>query len=190
MRNWIGLLALALPLCGQGLDLKFLDKYADKAGNVVTITLDENLLRLGTSVLSLANDRDARDLKDAVSGLRSITVRSFEFDKDGEVSAADVGAITRQLAGWSQVVSVREKGENTGVWLKAGAKDIGGLVIVTHQPRQLTVVSIEGNIDLEKLGRLSGKMGIPDIPTGRKPVPAPKAPPAKDNPDQDNEEIQ
>jgi hypothetical protein len=183
MRYAIAALALVLPLCGQGLDLKFLDKYADKASNVVTVTLDEALMRLGLSVLNLSGDKDARELKEAVSGLRSITVRSFEFDKDGEVPPSEIAAITRQLSGWSQIVSVRERGETTGIWLKHGTKDLGGLVIVTHQPRELTVVSIEGNIDLEKLGKLKGKMGIPDINVGKQPTPKP----AKDK---DEEEFQ
>ena len=169
MRYGTFLLCLTLPVFGQGVDLSVLDKYADKTEERTTITLDENLLRLGCGLLGMSGDKDARDAQDICKGLKSITVRSFTFDKDGMVAQADVNAIYRQLQGWSKIVESMSKKEQTGIWLKTGDKSMGGLVIVSNEPRELTVVSIQGSIDLEKLNKLkrAHALGLEDIPTGK-----------------------
>jgi hypothetical protein len=40
---------------------------------------------------------------------------------------------------------------------------IGGLAIISAEPRQLTLVNIIGPIDLEKLSQLQGQLGIPKL---------------------------
>jgi len=184
------LLLLTLPVFGQGIDLSMLDKYADKTDEVTTITLDENLMRLGAALLGMSGDKDARDAQDIIKGLKSITIRSFTFDKDGVVAQADVDAIIRQLKGWSQIVEVREKHQHTGIWLKTGDKSVGGLVIVSHEPRELTVVSIQGSIDLEKLNRLRAAhaLGLEDIPTGKQETGKKPASGEKHDPPEEQEE--
>lgn len=157
------LVVMAVPMVfGQGLDLKFLDRLADKTDEVVTVTLDESLLRMGASLLG--GSKDAADVRGVITGIKSITVRSFKFEKEGEYGKSDLDSIYGQLKGWSQVVEAREKGERTGVWLlRPSDKKLGGVVIVAHSPKELTVVSIIGDVDMEKLGKLSGNFGIPEI---------------------------
>jgi len=162
MRCLVLVLMAAPVVFGQGLDLKFLDRLADKTDEVVTVTLDEGLLRMGAGLLGAS--KDASDIRGVIAGIKSITVRSFKFEKDGEYAKSDLDSIYGQLKGWSQVVESREKTERTGVWLlRPSDKKLGGIVIVTHAPKELTVVSIVGDIDMEKLSKLSGNLGIPDI---------------------------
>jgi len=37
------------------------------------------------------------------------------------------------------------------------------MAILTAEPRELTVVNIVGQIDMDKLGELSGKFGVPSV---------------------------
>jgi hypothetical protein len=43
---------------------------------------------------------------------------------------------------------------------------IGGLVVLSAEPRELRVVNIVGPVDLEKLASLEGQFGIPDLNLG------------------------
>jgi len=54
-----------------------------------------------------------------------------------------------------------------------------GLAVIASEPRQFTIVNIVGAIDLDKLHKLEGQLGVPklDIDTS-KAEPAPKAAPA------------
>lgn len=46
-----------------------------------------------------------------------------------------------------------------------------GVTIITAEPRQLTVVQILGDIDLDRLSGLSGQFGIPKLPKQLRPEP-------------------
>jgi hypothetical protein len=184
MRTILLFVAAGTLALGQGLDLKILDRFADKSEEQVNITLDENLLRLGTALLGAS--KEGAEAKEVVSGLKSINVRSYKFAAEGAYNAADLEPIWAQLKqpGWSQIVDAREKNQRSGIFLRTGAKDVGGIAIVTYAPREITVVSILGSIDVEKLGKLGGKFGIPEIDVKTKKPEPKKAEPAKKNEDE------
>jgi hypothetical protein len=150
---------------GQALDLKHLSRLADKASNVVDVTVDGSLLKLGAKFLS-ADDPDQAKIKKLVAELKGVYVRTFTFEKEGEYSEADITSIRKQLQspGWSRIVGVQSKkdGENAEVYLKTGAPG-GGLAIICANPKELTVVNIVGKIDLDELSELGGNLGVPKI---------------------------
>ena len=161
------------PLLAQDVKLPAdIDKLAAKASEVVDVSLDGPMLRLAGRFLS-NNDPDEAKVKSIVGGLKGIYVKSFEFEKEGEYSPSDLEEIRRQLhaPGWSRMVGVISKkgGENTEIYMRLDNDHIGGLVILAAEPKQLTVVNIVGNINLDDLGSLGGHFGIPDIETQKKP---------------------
>jgi Domain of unknown function (DUF4252) len=148
---------------GQALDLKNLDKLADKASDRVVVTLDGSLLKMAAKFLS--DDPDEVKIKKLVSGLKGIYVKTFEFEKEGEYSPSDITAIRKQLeSGWSRIVDVQSKkdGENAEIYLKTGTAD-GGLAIICAGAKELTIVNIVGKIDLDELSELGGNLGVPKI---------------------------
>jgi Domain of unknown function (DUF4252) len=143
-----------------------LDKLASKAVESVDVTLDGAMLKLAGRFLSDKDHGDGR-AKNIIAGLESISVRSFAFAKEGEYSPADVEAVRAQVqaAPWGRIVGVRNKeGENVDVYFKDGGEGkLGGIVIISAEPKQLTVVSIVGTIDPSQLGQLGGEFGIPKL---------------------------
>jgi len=182
VRHYAGLLpacAIACFLfagqCARGqnakLEINHLDALADKAAEVVDVTLDGPLLQLAARFMSDKRGSDEAAAKDFIQHLKGIYVKNFEFDKDGEYSQADVEDIRKQLHthAWQRTVEVRTRrgGENAEIYLMpgagTGADAIQGLAIISAEPRQLTVVNIVGPIDLDKLAELDGKMGMPHM---------------------------
>ncbi len=47
---------------------------------------------------------------------------------------------------------------------------IEGLVVIVAEPRSITVANVVGAMDLEKLKRLGGKLGVPKITINRRKV--------------------
>jgi hypothetical protein len=131
-------------------------KLADKAEEVVDVTLDPAMLGLASKFLS-DKDSDEKAAKKVVSGLKGIYVRSYTFAKEGEYSDADVELLRNQLRGpgWSCIVNVRSKKdhENAQVCFFSQNGTVAGLAIV----------NIAGFIDKEHLGLLEGQFGIPKI---------------------------
>lgn len=148
------------------LQLGSLDKFEARATDSVDVTLDGKLLELARAFLSSKKPKEAA-IKDVVAGLKGVYVKVFEFDKEGEYTAADLDTIRTQLRApaWTRMVGVKSKkeGENVEVFMTMTGSQIGGIAVISTEPKQLTVVNIVGTIDLEKLVQLSGHFGIPAI---------------------------
>lgn len=153
---------------GAKLQISQLDKLATKAENVVEVTLDKNLLQVAAKFLNSKNPQEAA-VKELVNKLEGVYVRVFEFDKPGEYQLSDIEPIRSQIttsAGWSKIVGVmsRREGQKVDVHLKTDSQGlIYGLAILAVEPKELVVVNIVGEIDLEKLRQLEGQFGIPKL---------------------------
>jgi hypothetical protein len=150
------------------LQISHLDKLASKAENVVEVTLDKKLLQVAAKFLNSKNPQEAA-VKELVNKLDGVYVRVFEFDKPGEYQLSDIEPIRAQItaaAGWSKIVGVmsRRDGQKVDVHLKADNQGlIYGLAILAVEPKELVIVNIIGEIDLEKLRQLEGQFGIPKL---------------------------
>jgi hypothetical protein len=159
--------AALAPLWAQEIRLPVnLDKLADKAEESTVVTLDKSMLQLIGKF-----DKDDRDTRKLIAGLDGIYVRSFEFAAEGDYSPADVEAVRSQIQSppWSRLVGVRSKrhGDNVDVYFKdAGNGQLGGIVVIAAEPRELTIVNIVGTLDLDRLADLGGDFGIPRLELG------------------------
>lgn len=168
-------MAVMLPLAAQELKLPAsFDKLSERASNVVDVNLDGPLLSLAARFLS-DKDPDEAKVRKLVSGLKSVMVKSFEFDRRGEYDDKDLDDLRAQLKGpgWSRIVGVRSKrdGENAEVFLKYDGTQVNGIAIIAADPKELTIVNVIGNINPDEIRDLSGHFGIPKIdnvkPNGR-----------------------
>ena len=158
--------AALLPAQLLQLRITGLDGLASKAKETVDITLDSNLLQMAGGFLAgNGKDKDAKDIKALLAGLKAITVRSYEFKEDGQYRIEDLEPIRAQLRtpGWSKIVSTQSKGEISEIYTRTEKGKMVGFAIIAAEPRELTVVAIEGSIDLNDLSKLKG-LGVPAIP--------------------------
>jgi hypothetical protein len=163
---WI-LFAAAIPaFAQQSFDFKLLDKLGANAAGSTNISLEGDTLKLAASVLGDANA--------SFKGLTAVHVRSFEFAKLNQYSEADLAPLRAYLKTpqWSKIVDVKEADGTSEIYLKPLPNDqLGGLAIISAEPKEVTVVFIEGVLNMSDLGKLSGNLGIPDItinPGGKK----------------------
>ena len=154
------------------------DKLAAKASEKVDLNFEGPMLTLASNFLR--DTGDEAQAKKIIQGLTAVVVKSFEFEKEGQYSEADLKALRAQLRSpeWSSVIDVREKTESVTVYMKGDGAKAQGIVVIAAEPRELTVVQLLGSIDPSMLGALSGQFGIPKMQFGGNPTPKPP-PPAK-----------
>ena len=168
--RWAGVLIAAAvtgAAWGQALDLSSLDKLEDKAREANTVTLDQNLLKLAAGFLN-NGDKDQAAVKSLIGGLKAVYVRNYEFKDKDQYSMADVEPIRKQIKalGWSKIVESKEKNDDGSlreideVYINTGAG--GGLAVIAAEPKELSVVYIDGTIKVEDLQKLH-RFGVPDI---------------------------
>ena len=159
-------LALAVPASAQSinLDLPGLAGLADRAEEVVDVTLDASLIRLAAKFLG-DDDPEEREIRQMISGLKGIYVRSYTFAKDGEYDRSLIDRVKSQLGpSWKPLVTVRSKTkENVNIMADMRGERVAGLVILAAEPRELTIVNIVGEIDIDRLSKLEGEFGIPKL---------------------------
>ncbi len=157
------IIAVAMPASAQRINMDF-PGLADRAEEVVDITLDANMLRMAARFFS-GKDKDERAIRDMINGLEGIYVRSYEFAKEGEYDLKLIDRIKSQLgASWKPFVTVRSKKKNNvNIFADMRGDKIHGLVIISAEPREFTVVNINGPIDIDRLADLEGQFGIPNL---------------------------
>ena len=159
-----GATAITAHAQGAKLQIDQLDALANKASETVDVKLDERLMATAAKIFSGKEDED---IKEILKGLKGIYVKSFEFEKEGQYSPADVESVMSQLrsGGWSKIVGVtsRKDGNNVEVYLMMQGDQIQGLAVVSAEPKEFTVVNIVGPVNLEKLTKLEGQFGVPDL---------------------------
>jgi hypothetical protein len=164
-------LAIAVPASAQriNLDMPGLAGLAERADEVVDVTLDASMIRLAAKFLG-GDDPEEREIRDMIGGLQGIYVRSYEFSKDGEYDRSLLDRIKSQLGPtWKPLVTVRSKTkENVNIMADMRGERVAGLVIIAAEPREFTLVNIVGDIDIDRLSKLEGEFGIPRITKGGK----------------------
>lgn len=162
------LMLVPVVSAAQGPRLKLPDfsALAQKASEDVDISLDTGLLGLAARFMD-DDDVEEKAVKELLTNLKGIYVRSFEFDSAGQYDRADLDAVRRQFSdpGWNRLVGVRSRREKTDVdvYVWMDGKKPGGIAVLASEPRQLTIVNLIGAIDLDVLRRLDGEMGIPKL---------------------------
>jgi hypothetical protein len=166
----IALLLLAASLPAQQVKWNF-DKLAARASDSTDVSLDGSLLQFAGKFLS-DDDKDQVKIKKLIGGLKGIYVRSFEFKKPGEYMDADVETFRAPLhsADWQRIVGTHsnDDGETTEVYIKNDSKGIGGVVIISTGPKELTLVNIVGAVDLDSLSQLGKDFDFPEVKVDKK----------------------
>ena len=161
------------PAAGGGrLRLESLERLAPKAAEAVSIEIDGFLIKFAGSILS-DKDADERAVKEIVTGLKGIYVKSYEFKAEGAFTEADVAGVREQLRspGWSRVIDVKSRGLDVGdaeLYVAEAGGRIEGVALFVVGPKEVTVINIVGSVDLDKLKRLGETLNLPRIRIRRK----------------------
>jgi hypothetical protein len=151
--------AAAADRTGQ-LDLPSFAHLQSKATEVVDVTLGTWPLALASKFLEADDAQDA-EVKKLLSGIKSIVIRSYEFDSDFAYSQEDVDDVRAQLAApaWTHLVQVHKRGkesqqQDVDVYVALDADQAKGFAVVASEPRKFTILNIVGSIDLDQVAKL------------------------------------
>ena len=138
-----------------------------RAEEVVEVNIDGKLLDLAKRVMVKVDDPNSKKIGQAISGLKGIYVRVYNFKNENEYNVADVDEIRSQLnaPGWAKLANVRSKKNNQkiDVFTMFTGDVMSGVAVVLSESKSIAVVNIIGPIDIDLLAEMSGKLNIPKI---------------------------
>jgi len=163
------LTAAAVAVNAQDAKLHFerLSALETKARDVVEVNVDGKLLDLAKRVTTKINDKDARTIGQAISGLKGIYVRVYNFAEVNQFNMADVDQIRAELngPGWEKVANVRSKKNNqkVDIFTMFTGDQMSGAAVIISDDKTVALVNVVGIIDIDTLIEMSGRMNIPKM---------------------------
>jgi hypothetical protein len=164
----------------QQVDLKALDQFALKTNNKTEISLDETMLQAAAGFLN-SNQSEEAAVKAASKNIKAIFVRSYEFEQEGAYKLDDLKPLFDQLKApdWSRFLQSQEDSEQTEIWMHKTNGVGDGILLISAEEEELTVVNIVGSANLADLAVL-GNLANPSGFTIRQSAPPQPPPAAKD----------
>jgi hypothetical protein len=137
-------------------------QLAERASNYTEVSLDRKMLDFASHFM---NDKDDAEGKRIVAKLNGVYVRSYEFDKPGQYTPADLDAIRSHFdtPEWSALVKTRSKDatDDADIYMKLVNGEVQGMFILNAEAKELNFVFISGPIHPEDLQDIGGNFGIP-----------------------------
>jgi len=135
-----------------------------RASNYTEVNLDRSMLQFASHFMDKSDNAATRHLIEKLNG---VYVRTYEFSKPGQYTAADLESIRRQFqsSDWKPMVRDHSKNglSNSDIYVKSEGNEILGMFILDAEPQELDFVYISGPISLDDLSAMGGNFGIPKL---------------------------
>ncbi len=169
MKNYFAALLLALApgilLAALPGELKLPDfaGLEARASDSVNLSLDPWMLNLMGGFIK-DSDVDVADTKRILKGIKSIQIRSFEFDQDFAYPAAEIEGVRRQLnaPGWNRLLQTHnaETSENVDMYLMSEDQQPRGFALICSEPKSFTIISIVGTVSIQDMAKLQSHLNL------------------------------
>ena len=149
---------IATSVSAQQLDLKSLDKFAEKAKSKTEINMDESTLKSTSSSLN-EKKGDEAIAKKTIEGLKGFYLRAYKFGEKGAYKLEDLKPLFDQLKepNWKPILRNKENDEQTEIWMHMRNGEPDGMVLISAESKEVDVINGIGVTRLEDLTAL-GKM--------------------------------
>jgi len=169
-KNIIIVLVAVLPLLGFSQSM--FDKYED-LDNVSAVVVNESMFKLLSKINVEVDDQEAKDFMDIAQNLKNLKVFITE---DKKVSADMQTTMEKYLKASSleELMRVKDKDANVKFYVKGGKDEdhvsellmfVTGInninVEINDRKFETVLLSLTGDIDLNKIGSLTQKMNLP-----------------------------
>lgn len=155
-----------------GMSQSIFDKYEDM-DHVGSIIINKGLIELASSIGAMSDDAEAKEFMDIASGLNGVKVFMTENAKVSRDMASTVQTYLKS-AKLEELMRVNDKDVNVKFYVREGGKQdhvtellmfVSGLEKTEIGPMgrklETVLVSLTGDIDLNKIGTLTNKMNLP-----------------------------
>ncbi len=170
MRKYILIVLMALvPLAGFSQSL--FDKFED-LDDVTSVVVNKSMFNLLAKIDVEVDDPEAQDFMDIASSLKSLKVFTTENKKIGDDMKFSVDSYLKSSK-MEELMRVKDKDANVKFYIKEG-KDadhvsellmfVTGMKNVEADGRKFetVILSLTGDIDLNKISSLTKKMNLPE----------------------------
>ncbi len=149
------LMMVATRLLGQDAIDKYFGAYRDNP-NFTSVVISSKMFQLFSQI-----DAESEDGKTALEAMKGITgIKILSNDEDNNAGKGFISAINKLGKEYEILMSVDEKDEKVRFFIREENSNIKELLMLVAGGEKLFIMSISGDIDLEKLSSLSKSMNV------------------------------
>jgi hypothetical protein len=139
--------------------LALYDKYGGKEG-YTTVSISKELFGMFADMDT--DDPDMQEVKAMMEQLDGIKILMYETDDaaNAELSAFKVEVTKLQVEGYTELMVVKQTGEEVKFLSKKKGDKIGELLLVINGEKEAGFITITGTIDMATIGKLSKAMNF------------------------------
>jgi hypothetical protein len=135
---------------------KFFSKYADDT-SFSNVNISSKMFKLFTNVeVDNPNDKEILDAINSLSGLRILAKSDISNGRELYKEAFSKVNVKE----YEELMSIREKDQDFKFMIKQNGNNIQELLMISGGPKEFMIMSITGNIDLNKISKIGSKMNI------------------------------
>lgn len=158
-----GSMCLSLRAAEPGAGYIDLGKYlpSEGSGQFIEVNVKSEMIALAARL----TEKEEPDIAELLRGLKAVRVNVFGVDQENREDFAEgLKKLRAELdtKGWERLVTVQEKGQEVGVYLKhRGEEAIEGVVVTVFDGKKEAVfVNVVGDIRPEKIAVIGEKLNI------------------------------
>jgi Domain of unknown function (DUF4252) len=136
---------------------RYFDKYLDNEDFTVVYITPKMFQMIAKLDLK---DREAREVKEALQDLKGLRILQTEVNA---VQRYKEVVAQFSAAEYELLMTVRSKGDNVRFWTKESNGVITELLMLVGGPKDFTMISFIGNIDLNKISKLANNLKVDGI---------------------------
>lgn len=168
-KNSILVLLTVLPLLGFSQSI--FDKYED-LDKVSTVVVNESMFRLLSKIDVAVDDPETKDFMDIAKSIKNLKVFITEDSKIGADMSLSVDKYLKSSS-LQELMRVKDKDANIKFFIKNGRDEdhVSELLMfitdikdsgINGRKAETVLLSLTGDIDLNKIGALTKKMNLPE----------------------------
>jgi hypothetical protein len=167
MKKLVLTLSMMLLLAGfslvsaQSPSDKLFEKYSGQEG-FTTVHISQELFGLFADMELEEGDEDIEEVQDMMSQLNYIRILMYEASEGNQAELDEFRSEIKKfdLQGFSELMVVKEKGEEVRFMARKDGKMISELLLIINEENEAGFISINGNIDMKTVSKLSKTMQI------------------------------
>lgn len=138
-----------------------IDRYFESFASdpdFTSIVISSKMFELFTKID--VDEPEGKRVKDAISGLKGIRILAYESEEGTSKTANFNSAIKKIGSDYELLMSVNDKSDKVRFFIREEGDTIAELFMVVGGDQNLFLMSLVGDIDLEKMSELSKSMDV------------------------------
>ncbi|MCB0503010.1 MAG: DUF4252 domain-containing protein [Bacteroidetes bacterium] len=163
-------LLLAMVMVGSTLQLNaqseqllsLLNKIEDGDG-VTSVLVTKKMFELFSKTANV--EVEGESLNDVIGGLQELKVFEIDKNKASKIPSLNFNAMSDILkkGGYEVLLKIKDDGENVEIYILEDNGMVKHLFLIAQDESDLQLISLLGNIDLEKISKLSGTLNVEEL---------------------------